>query len=230
MDTSTLNKLRKKGFENGITIFQVDDNYKSYKIHYYDDINMEKDDSCKISQKLIEKIIDVNAITSVDEIIDKIKLKSVKKRIITISGKGYELFDLHDEVYLKVNPSIRGYVVSVQTIPEYIVQINMNGGIVEADGIMLEKIKETQKSPVGIKPHLIWIDQRIDEIIKAMDRYREARKEIPKEWYFELAHLEVYKNTKAQNTRNLTINTNEITKEAIKELERSVKNSYICNA
>jgi hypothetical protein len=82
MDTSTLNKLRKKGFENGITIFQVDDNYKSYKIHYYDDINMEKDDSCKISQKLIEKIIDVNAITSVDEIIDKIKLKSVKKRII----------------------------------------------------------------------------------------------------------------------------------------------------
>lgn len=61
------------------------------------------------------------------------------------------------------------------------------------------KLQNTKKPPLGLTPHFIWIEQRIEDIIKAMDRYREADKEIPKKWYFELAHLETEKNKTSNN-------------------------------
>jgi hypothetical protein len=70
---------------------------------------------------------------------------------------------------------------------------------------MLRRIKQYKKPPLVITPHFIWIEQRIDEIIKAMDRYREAKKEIPKEWYMELSHLQTEQINKVKDTTCLII-------------------------
>lgn len=161
MEAFIFNELREKGFANGITIFKVDDNCKSYKIYYYDGSTEEECskeyDSYKESRRLVEKTIEVNAMTSVDDVITKIKLQN------------------------------------------------------------------TKRPPFGITPRFIWIEQRIDEIIKAMDRYREAKKEIPKDWYFELAQLETEKNKSVQNVANITINTKQLSKKDLEELENNMK-------
>jgi hypothetical protein len=94
---------------------------------------------------------------------------------------------------------------------------------VSADNIptneeIIKRIKRNvQKPPLGIVPHFLWIEQRIDEIIKAMDRYREAKKEIPREWYIELAQLENEKHSK--NPMYLTINTNQINADDLKKIK-----------
>jgi len=65
-----------------------------------------------------------------------------------------------------------------------------------SDVITQIKLQNTKKPPFGLIPHYIWIEQRIEDIIKAIDRYREVNKEIPKEWYFELTQLETEKSSK----------------------------------
>lgn len=97
MDEFLLNQLRQKGFENGINIFRVDNNYKSYKIYYCD------------NGSLAYKTISVSAMDLMDDVIAKIKAGSIEK---------------------------------------------------------------SKKPPLGLTPHFIWIEQRIEDIINAIDRYR----------------------------------------------------------
>lgn len=59
-----------------------------------------------------------------------------------------------------------------------------------------------EKPPLGITPHFIWIEQRIDEIKEAINRRIEAKENIPHEWYIELAQLE---NERIANTTHLEI-------------------------
>lgn len=87
------------------------------------------------------------------------------------------------------------------------------------------KLQNTKKPPFGITPRFIWIEQRVDEIIKAIDRYRESKQEIPKEWYFELAELETEKNKSLQNVTCLTMNAIKLSEHEIKELEKVFHNS-----
>jgi hypothetical protein len=60
-----------------------------------------------------------------------------------------------------------------------------------------------KKPPLGITPHFIWIEQRIEEIKEAINRRIEAKENIPHEWYIELAQLE---NERIANTTHLEIN------------------------
>jgi hypothetical protein len=57
---------------------------------------------------------------------------------------------------------------------------------------------DIKKPPIGITPHFIWIEQRIDEIKQAINRRIEAKVIIPPQWYTELAQLENEKNTKVR--------------------------------
>lgn len=53
------------------------------------------------------------------------------------------------------------------------------------------------KPPLGIMPCYIWVQRRQDEILDAINRYREVDKEIPYEWYRELnLCAEIYKMSK----------------------------------
>lgn len=67
---------------------------------------------------------------------------------------------------------------------------------------IINKLKETKKPALGITPHFIWIEQRIDEIKQAINRKIEAKENIPHEWYIELAQLE---NERISNTNHLEI-------------------------
>lgn len=42
------------------------------------------------------------------------------------------------------------------------------------------------KPPIGLTPKWLWIEQRRNEIVKAMGRYKEAGLPIPKKWTKEL--------------------------------------------
>lgn len=76
----------------------------------------------------------------------------------------------------------------------------------------------TERPPIGLRPHWIWLEEkedyiecyvsRINEIREAISRYKEANKEIPWEWKQEMGHLmnmmegmptkKVYERIKAQ--------------------------------
>lgn len=43
-----------------------------------------------------------------------------------------------------------------------------------------------KRPPLGVMPKFIWIEHRIEELKKAIYRYLEADKPVPKEWYEEL--------------------------------------------
>lgn len=45
------------------------------------------------------------------------------------------------------------------------------------------------KKPLGIIPHRIWVDQRLQDILDAMERYTEAGEVIPYEWLLEYRKL-----------------------------------------
>ena len=48
---------------------------------------------------------------------------------------------------------------------------------------------EKEKPPIGLIPKKLYIRQRALEIIAAMDRYAQANKPIPAEWFDELRDL-----------------------------------------
>lgn len=45
------------------------------------------------------------------------------------------------------------------------------------------------KSPLGLVPRYIWEEKRIQDIEEAIDRFKEARKPIPVEWFKEYNEL-----------------------------------------
>lgn len=110
-------------------------------------------------------------------------------------------------------------ILSVDDLQRFILEHEMN------DHIKRCKCEEAQtaKTLLGIKPHFAWIEQRIDEIIKAMDRYREAKKKIPKDWYLELAQLETEKNRILSNMTYLSIDADEIEE----SLKKNFQNSFV---
>lgn len=52
-----------------------------------------------------------------------------------------------------------------------------------------EKMENSQKPPVGLKPRYIHDGERIDEILCAIERYTDANMSIPKSWVEELRKL-----------------------------------------
>lgn len=46
-----------------------------------------------------------------------------------------------------------------------------------------------EKPPIGLRPRIIWLNEREIEILEAMDRYEKAGKEIPVMWGMELAWI-----------------------------------------
>ena len=53
-----------------------------------------------------------------------------------------------------------------------------------------------KKPPLGLKPHYVWLTERIDEIVDAINRYLEARVKVPDEWINEFNELLVEINKK----------------------------------
>jgi hypothetical protein len=75
----------------------------------------------------------------------------------------------------------------------------------------------TKRPPIGITPHFIWIEQRIEEIKQGINRRIEAKVIIPPQWYTELAQLENEKN----KTQPYIVSTNvQLTEEDILEMQR----------
>lgn len=50
----------------------------------------------------------------------------------------------------------------------------------------------TEAPPLGLRPRWIAVGQRAGEIVDAITRYNDAKKEVPKEWRDELAELNVW--------------------------------------
>jgi hypothetical protein len=50
-----------------------------------------------------------------------------------------------------------------------------------------QKAAAIKKPPIGLMPKWLWIEQRMNEIARAIDRYRAAGMQIPKKWEKELA-------------------------------------------
>ncbi len=46
-----------------------------------------------------------------------------------------------------------------------------------------------KKAPIGIMPEYLWNEKRLFDIICAINRYLEAKKEIPTEWIEEYNRL-----------------------------------------
>ena len=44
-----------------------------------------------------------------------------------------------------------------------------------------------EKPPLGLRPRMVWLNEREMEIVEAMERYEKAGKEIPEKWQFELS-------------------------------------------
>ena len=65
---------------------------------------------------------------------------------------------------------------------------------VKAPGANLEITNPVtpRKPPLGIIPHRIWVEERIDELQGALRRYDEASKPIPMTWVSELSDLEYH--------------------------------------
>jgi hypothetical protein len=71
----------------------------------------------------------------------------------------------------------------------------------------LNKLNESGpiRPPLGIKPHYIWIDERVHEVASAIARYSETKTPVPNEWYEELADLlklEKYPLVEGKKVRN----------------------------
>jgi len=43
-------------------------------------------------------------------------------------------------------------------------------------------MSEHERPPIGLRPRFIWLEQRLQEIKDACDRYINAQKPIPREW------------------------------------------------
>ncbi|MFL0167666.1 hypothetical protein [Candidatus Clostridium helianthi] len=127
----------------------------------------------------------------------------------------YTLFEIYKSFEVKSEKDI----LSVDDLNSFILKHEMNDYIksCKCEGV------QTPKPLLGIKPHFAWIEQRIDEIIKAMDRYREAKKGIPKDWYLELAQLETEKNRVLSNMTYLSIDADEIEE----SLKKNFQNSFV---
>ena len=46
-----------------------------------------------------------------------------------------------------------------------------------------------KKPPLGLRPRIIWLNEREIELLEAMERYEKAGKEIPETWNMELAWI-----------------------------------------
>lgn len=46
-----------------------------------------------------------------------------------------------------------------------------------------------EKPPLGLRPRIIWLNEREIELLEAMERYEKAGKEIPEMWSMELAWI-----------------------------------------
>lgn len=44
-----------------------------------------------------------------------------------------------------------------------------------------------KKPPIGLRPRIIWLNERAMEITEAIERYQEVGKEVPERWNIELA-------------------------------------------
>ena len=49
--------------------------------------------------------------------------------------------------------------------------------------------QKNEKPPIGLRPRIIWLNEREMEITEAMERYEKAGKEIPEMWGMELAWI-----------------------------------------
>jgi hypothetical protein len=56
--------------------------------------------------------------------------------------------------------------------------------------VVEESVKEHIKPPIGLTPRNIVREQRIDEIMQAINRYHEKNRRIPNKWLAELADLQ----------------------------------------
>jgi hypothetical protein len=52
-----------------------------------------------------------------------------------------------------------------------------------------EDKKIYSRPPLGIEPHDIWIQRRIEDLLKAMNRYVQSNMQIPVEWVEEYNKL-----------------------------------------
>ena len=50
-------------------------------------------------------------------------------------------------------------------------------------------MENSQKPPIGLKPRYIHDGERIDEILRAIERYTDANMPIPRSWVNELRDL-----------------------------------------
>lgn len=78
-----------------------------------------------------------------------------------------------------------------------------------------------KKPPLGITPHFIWIERRIEEIKEAINRRIEIKENVPHEWYIELAQLEKERIERMKNTAQLNVNTNDLAKEQFDKLREA---------
>lgn len=46
-----------------------------------------------------------------------------------------------------------------------------------------------EKPPIGLRPRIIWLNEREMEITEAIERYQEVGKEVPEVWRMELAWI-----------------------------------------
>lgn len=49
--------------------------------------------------------------------------------------------------------------------------------------------QKNEKPPIGLRPRIIWLNEREMELMEAMERYEKAGKEIPEMWGMELAWI-----------------------------------------
>lgn len=49
--------------------------------------------------------------------------------------------------------------------------------------------QKNKKPPIGLRPRIIWLNEREMEITEAIERYQEAGKEVPEVWRMELAWI-----------------------------------------
>ncbi|MHA1197733.1 MAG: hypothetical protein ACTSQF_00050 [Candidatus Heimdallarchaeaceae archaeon] len=50
-------------------------------------------------------------------------------------------------------------------------------------------MNEAKRPPLGVMPRQIWLQKRFDDLIEAVDRFKKANTEIPREWYKEIGDL-----------------------------------------
>ena len=59
--------------------------------------------------------------------------------------------------------------------------------IVWGGGVKVQQ--KIEKPPIGLRPRVVWLNEREMELLEAMDRYEKAGKEIPVMWGMELAWI-----------------------------------------